>query len=68
MVGRFRTLTLGDCISVALRKLLQGGRRGNLGYIQVCNKGSRQAELLRSDIKLRSLAFYLWEDASLWAH
>ena len=27
------------------------------GYIQVCNKGSRQAEHQRSDIKLRNLAF-----------
>ena len=64
----FRTLTLGDHVSVALRKLLQGGRRGKLGYIQVCNKGSRQAEHQRSDIRLRSLAFYVWEDASLWTH
>ena len=68
MVGIFRTLTLGDHISVALRKLLQGGRRGKLGYIQVCNKSSRQAEHQRSDIRLRSLAFYVWEDASLWTH
>ena len=27
MVGMFRTLSLGDSISVALRKLLQGSRR-----------------------------------------
>ena len=68
LVGMFRTQSPGDNISVALRKLLQGGRRGKLGYIQVCNKGSRQAEHQRSDIRLRSLAFYVWEDASLWTH
>ena len=63
-----RTLTLGDHISVSLRKVLQGGRRGKLGHTQVCNKGSRQAEHQRSAIRLRSLAFYVWEGASLWAH
>ena len=38
------------------------------GYIQVCNKGSRQSEHQRSGIRVRNLAFYVWEDASLWAH
>ena len=33
-----------------------------------CNKGRRQCEHQRSGIKLRNLAFYVWEDASLWAH
>ena len=37
------------------------------GYIQVCNGGSRQSEHQRSASKLRSLAFFVWEDASLWA-
>lgn len=64
----FWTQSPGDRISVALRKLLQGGRRGELGYIQACNKGSKQSEHQRLDIKLRNLAFYVWEDASLWAH
>ena len=30
LVGMFRTPSPGDSISVALRKLLQGGRRGSL--------------------------------------
>ena len=64
----FRTLIPGDSISVTLRKLVQGGRRGKLGYIQVCNKGSRQSVPGRSGIKLRNLAFCVWEDASLWTH
>ena len=64
----FRTLTPGDSISVALIKLLQGGRRGESGYIQVGNRGNRLSEQSRSDIQLRNLAFYLWEDISLWAH
>ena len=63
----FRTLSQGDSISVALRKLLQGGGEKS-GHIQVCNKGSRQSEHQRSGIKLRKLAFCVWEDASLWAH
>ena len=37
------------------------------GYIQVCDGGSRQSEHQRSASKLRSLAFFVWEDASLWA-
>ena len=36
--------------------------------MQVCNKGSRQSEQQRSGVKLRNLAFSVWEDASLWAH
>ena len=39
---------------------------GKARCIQVCNKGSRQSE--QSRIKLRNLAFYVWEEASLWAH
>ena len=64
----FRTLSPGDSISTALRKLLQEGRRGKSGYIQVCNKGSRQSEHQRSGFKWRNLTFYVREDASLWAH
>ena len=60
----FRTLSPGDSISTALRKLLQEGRRGKSGYIQVCNKGGRQSGLQRSGIKLRNLASYVWEDAA----
>ena len=33
-----------------------------------CNKGRRQYEHPSSGIKLRNLAFYEWEDASLWAY
>jgi len=43
-------------------------QEGKSGYIQVCHKESRQSEHQRSAIKLRNLAFYVWEDASLWAH
>ena len=64
MVGMFRTPSLGEGISVAPRKLFQGGR-GKSGYIQVCNKGSRQSEQQRSGIKLRNLAFCALEDAAL---
>ena len=63
----FRTLSPGDSTSVALRKLLQGVRRVKSGYMKICNKGSRHSEYQRSGIKLRDLAFCVWEDASLWA-
>ena len=43
-------------------------QEGKSAYIQVCNKGSRQSEHQRAGIKLRKLAFCLWEDASLWTH
>ena len=67
LVGMLRSLSPGDSISVALRKLLLGGRRGS----QVIYKfvtGSSQPEHKRSDIKLRNLVFYVWEDARLWTH
>ena len=49
--------------------MLQGGKRGSQAiYIQVCNKGNRQSEHRRSGFKLRNLAFFVWEDAGLWAH
>ena len=60
----FRTPSMRDSILEALRKLLQGGG-GKSGYIQVCNKGSRQSEQQRSGIKLRNLAFCALEDAAL---
>ena len=66
LVGMFRTLSQGDSISVALRKLLQGGGEKS-GYIQVCNNRSRQSEHQRSGMKVRNLVFCVWEDASLWA-
>ena len=45
-------------------------------YIQVCNKVNKQAVWTskiivrkeKSAIKLKNLAFCIWEDASLWAH
>ena len=59
LVGMFKAPSLRDSISVVLM--------GKSGYILVCNKGSRQSEHQRSGIKLRNLAFYVWEDGSLWA-
>ena len=43
-------------------------QQGKSGCIQVCNKGSRESEHQRSGVKLRNVAFYVWEDASLWTH
>ena len=36
----FRTLSLGDSISVALRTLLQGGRRGSQDVYKFMTKGA----------------------------
>ena len=67
-MGMLRTLSPEDSISVTLKKKTAPRRQeGKSAYIQVCNKGSRQSELRRSGIKLRNLAFCVWEDASLWA-
>ena len=38
MVGKFRTLSLGDSISVAERKLLPGGRRGSQAIYKYATK------------------------------
>ena len=40
MVGMFRTLSPGDSVSVALRKLLQGGRRGSQAICKFAAKGA----------------------------
>ena len=42
-------------------------QEGKSGYIQVCDKESRQSDHQRSGIKLRNLAFCVRADASLWA-
>ena len=57
----FRTLSPRDSISIALRKLLQGGRTWSQAIFKFAQKGA-------SSIKLRNVAFFVWEDASLWAH
>ena len=64
----FRTLSLGDSISVALRKLLQGGRSRGVRPYTTLQQRSRQPEHHGSGVKLRNSAFYVWEDAKLWAH
>ena len=66
LVGMFRTLSPGDCISGALKELLQGGR----GYTRLYTSlwRSRQFEHRRSDTNLENFAFYVWEGASLWTH
>ena len=63
----FRTLSPGDSISVALRKLLQEGRRGSQAMYKFVT-GSRQPEHQRWGIKLRNLVFYVGEDVRLWTH
>ena len=63
----FRTLSLGNSISSSEKTAARRQERES-GYIQVCNKGSRQSEHQRSGIRLRNLAFCLWEDASFCAH
>ena len=40
LVGMFRTLSPGDSLSVALRKLLQGGRRGSQAIYKFATKGA----------------------------
>ena len=67
LVGMFRTLSPGDCISVALRKLLQESNRGSQAIYKFVSR-EQASEHQRSGIKLRNIAFYLWKDASLWAH
>ena len=64
LVGMFGTPSLEDSISVALRKLFQGGMRGSQARYRFATKGAGQ----RSGSKLRNLAPYVWEDASLWTH
>ena len=60
----FRTPSPGDSISVALRKLLQGGRRGSQATYKFATK--RAGSLNIKDQVSRHLAFSVWEDTSLW--
>ena len=60
----FRTVSHEDSILVALRKLLQGDK----GEVRLCTSlQQREQEVWTSKIKyLKNLAFYVWEDTSLW--
>ena len=60
----FRTPSPGDSISVALRKLLQGGRRGSQATYKFATK--RAGSLNIKDQVSGHLAFSVWEDTSLW--
>ena len=66
LVGIFRTRSPGDSISVA-EKTASRRQESKSGYIQVCSKGSRLSEHQRSGVKLRNVAFCMWEAAGLWA-
>ena len=54
-------------ISVALRKPLQGGRSGSPSIYTFATKETGSLNI-QDQIKLRNLAFCVWEDAGLWAH
>ena len=58
-----RTLSEGNSTLVAQRKLLQGG--STQAIYKFATKGNRQSELQRLGFKLRNLAFFVWEHASL---
>ena len=72
---RHKIRSLGYSISVALRKLLQGSRRGRQATYKFATKTEGSLNIKdfcevkkeKSEIKLRNLALYVWEDASLWA-
>ena len=68
LVGMFRTLTPVDSISVALRKLLQGGRTESQAIYKFSTKGGGSLNIQDEVIKLRNFAFCVWEDSSLGAH
>ena len=62
--SEFRALSTGNSISVALRKLFQGGRRGSWAIYKFTTK--RAGSLNIKDQVSRN--FYVWENASLWPH
>ena len=62
MVGMFRTPCPGDSISVALRKLLQGGMRGSLAIYKFATKGAGHLNIRTQVSELRNLAFCVWRD------
>ena len=66
MVGMFRTPSPKDSLSVALRKLFQGGRSRSQAIYKFATKGASSLNI-KYQVS-RNLAFYAWEDGSLWAH
>ena len=44
-----------------------GGRRASQAIYKFATKGTGSLNSKDQVIKLRNLAFYIWEDASLWA-
>ena len=60
MVGMLRYLSLGDRISVALRKLFQGGGRGSQAIYNFATKRT-------GNLNIKNLVFFcVWEDAGIW--
>ena len=65
LVGMFRTLSPGDSISVALRKLLQGGRMGSQA---TCKFAAKAAGTLKIRYGIKEFSFLCLVDTCLWAH
>ena len=68
LVGMFRTLSPGDGISVALRKLLQGGRRGSQVIYKFAAEGAGSLNIKEIRYQVKELSLCIWVDERLWAH
>ena len=67
-MGIFRALSLGDSISVALRKLLQGGRRGSQVIYKFAAEGAGSLNIKEIRYQVKELSLCIWVDERLWAH
>jgi len=68
LVGMFRTPSPGDSISVALRKLLQGGRRRSQVIYKFAAEGAGGLNIKKIRCQVKELSLCIWVDERLWAH
>ena len=64
----FRTPSPGDSISVALRKLLQGGRRRSQVIYKFAAEGAGGLNIKKIRYQVKEFSLCIWVDERLWAH
>ena len=64
----FRTPSPGDSISVALRKLLQGGRRRSQVIYKFAAEGTGSLNIKKIRYQVKEFSLCIWVDERLWAH
>lgn len=72
LVGMLEPWAPSNSLLIALRKLLQGGRSESGAIYKFATKGKQAVWTSKNRYQVKEFmygrAFYVWKDASLWAH